>query len=153
MGELHLEIIVDRLRHEFQVEAEVGQPQVVYKETLTRPAEGEGRHVLQTGGHGLYGHVKIRVLPGEPGTGFFFENEIFGAIPEMFIKPIEEGVREALTHGILSGNPIDDVRVELYDGSYHDTDSTEMAFKTAAMMALRDAAKTAEPLLLEPVMR
>jgi elongation factor G len=154
MGELHLEIIVDRLRREFNVEASVGKPQVAYKETLTRPADGEMKYAKQTGGRGQYGHVKIHVYPGEPGTGYLFENEIVGgAIPKEFIKPVDEGIKEALTRGVLAGYPIDDVRVELYDGSFHDVDSSEMAFKIAGSMAFQDAAKKARPVLLEPVMR
>jgi elongation factor G len=154
MGELHLEIIVDRLKREFNVEATVGKPQVAYKETLTRPADGEMKYAKQTGGRGQYGHAKIHVYPGEPGTGYIFENEIVGgAIPKEFIKPIDEGIREALTRGVLAGYPIDDVRVELYDGSYHDVDSSEMAFKIAGSMAFQDAAKKAKPVLLEPIMR
>ncbi len=154
MGELHLEIIVDRLKREFNVEATVGKPQVAYKETLTRAADGEGRYVKQTGGRGQYGHAKIHLYPGEPGTGYIFENEIVGgSIPREFIKPIDEGIKEALTRGVLAGYPIDDVRIELYDGSYHDVDSSEMAFKIAGSMAFQDAAKRAKPVLLEPVMR
>jgi elongation factor G len=154
MGELHLEIIVDRLKREFNVEATVGKPQVAYKETLTRPANGEGRYVKQTGGRGQYGHAKIHLFPGEPGTGYIFENEVVGgSIPKEFIKPIDEGIKEALTRGVLAGYPIDDVRIELYDGSYHDVDSSEMAFKIAGSMAFQDAAKRAKPVLLEPVMR
>jgi elongation factor G len=154
MGELHLEIIVDRLKREFNVEASVGKPQVAYKETLTRASEGEGRYVRQTGGRGQYGHAKIRLFPGEPGTGYIFENEIVGgAIPREFIKPIDEGIKEALTRGVLAGYPVDDVRIELYDGSFHDVDSSEMAFKIAGSMAFQDAAKRAKPVLLEPIMR
>ena len=154
MGELHLEIIVDRLKREFSVEATVGKPQVAYKETLTRPADGEMKYAKQTGGRGQYGHCKIHLYPGEPGTGYVFENEIVGgAIPKEFIKPIDEGIREALTRGVLAGYPIDDVRIELYDGSYHDVDSSEMAFKIAGSMAFQDAAKKARPVLLEPMMR
>jgi elongation factor G len=154
MGELHLEIIVDRLKREFNVEAAVGKPQVAYKETLTRQAEGEGRYVRQTGGRGQYGHAKIRLFPGEPGTGYIFENEIVGgSIPKEFIKPIDEGIKEALTRGVLAGYPVDDVKIELYDGSFHDVDSSEMAFKIAGSMAFQDAAKKAKPVLLEPVMR
>jgi elongation factor G len=154
MGELHLEIIVDRLKREFNVEATVGKPQVAYKETLTRPADGEMKYAKQTGGRGQYGHVKIHLYPGEPGTGYIFENEIVGgAIPKEFIKPIDEGIKEALTRGVLAGYPIDDVRIELYDGSYHDVDSSEMAFKIAGSMAFQDAAKKAKPVLLEPMMR
>ncbi|HET9262433.1 MAG TPA: elongation factor G [Vicinamibacterales bacterium] len=154
MGELHLEIIVDRLKREFNVEASVGRPQVAYKETLTRPADGEMKYAKQTGGRGQYGHAKIHVYPGEPGSGYVFENKITGGtIPREFIKPVDEGIKEALTRGVLAGYPIDDVRVELYDGSYHDVDSSEMAFKIAGSMAFQDAAKKAKPVLLEPVMR
>jgi len=154
MGELHLEIIVDRLKREFNVEASVGKPQVAYKETLTRPADGEMKYAKQTGGRGQYGHVKIHLFPGEPGSGYVFENEIVGAaIPKEFIKPVDEGIKEALTRGVLAGYPIDDVRIELYDGSYHDVDSSEMAFKIAGSMAFQDAAKKAKPVLLEPIMR
>jgi elongation factor G len=154
MGELHLEIIVDRLKREFSVEASVGKPQVAYKETLTRPADGEMKYAKQTGGRGQYGHVKIHLFPGEPGTGFTFENEITGgSIPREYIKPVEEGIKEALTRGVLAGYPIDDVRIELYDGSYHEVDSSEMAFKIAGSLAFQDAAKKAKPVLLEPVMR
>jgi elongation factor G len=154
MGELHLEIIVDRLKREFGVEASVGKPQVAYKETLTRPADGEMKYAKQTGGRGQYGHAKIHLFPGEPGTGYIFENEIVGGtIPKEYIKPIDEGIKEALTRGVLAGYPIDDVRIVLYDGSYHDVDSSEMAFKIAGSMAFQDAAKKAKPVLLEPVMR
>jgi elongation factor G len=154
MGELHLDIIVDRLKREFNVEATVGKPQVAYKETLTRPADGEMKYAKQTGGRGQYGHVKIHLYPGEPGTGYVFENEIVGgSIPKEFIKPVDEGIKEALTRGVLAGYPIDDVRIELYDGSYHDVDSSEMAFKIAGSMAFQDAAKKARPVLLEPIMR
>jgi elongation factor G len=154
MGELHLEIIVDRLKREFNVEASVGRPQVAYKETLTRPADGEMKYAKQTGGRGQFGHVKIHLYPGEPGTGYVFENEVTqGSIPKEFIKPIDEGIKEALTRGVLAGYPVDDVRIELYDGSYHEVDSSEMAFKIAGSMAFQDAAKRAKPVLLEPVMR
>jgi elongation factor G len=154
MGELHLEIIVDRLKREFSVEASVGAPQVAYKETVTRPAEGEGRYVKQTGGRGQYGHAKIRLLPRKPGEGYLFENNIVGGtIPKEYIKPIDQGIREAMTTGVLAGYPIDDVLIDLYDGSFHDVDSNEMAFKIAGSMAFKDAAKRAHPILLEPVMR
>ncbi|HKE85492.1 MAG TPA: elongation factor G [Vicinamibacterales bacterium] len=154
MGELHLEIIVDRLKREFSVDASVGKPQVAYKETLTRAADGDGRYVRQTGGRGQYGHAKIHLYPVEPGTGYVFENKIVGgAIPKEFIKPIDEGIKEALTRGILAGYPVDDVKIELYDGSFHDVDSSEMAFKIAGSLAFQDAAKKAKPVLLEPVMR
>jgi elongation factor G len=154
MGELHLEIIVDRLEREFNVEASVGAPQVAYKETLTRKADGEGRYIKQTGGRGQYGHAKIHVRPRQPGEGFEFVNSIVGGVvPREYIKPIEEGIKEALTTGVLAGYPVDDVGVELYDGSYHDVDSNEMAFKIAGSMAFKDAAHRAGPVLLEPVMR
>ena len=154
MGELHLEIIVDRLRREFGVAATVGRPQVAYRETLTRPAEAEGRHVKQTGGRGQYGHVKLSVVPGRSGDGFVFENRIFGgAIPKEFIPSVEAGVREAVTTGILAGYPIEDVTVTLLDGSSHDVDSSEVAFKIAGSMAFREAARRAGPVLLEPIMK
>ena len=154
MGELHLEIIVDRLKREFGVEASVGKPQVAYKETLTAPAEGHGRFIRQTGGRGQFGEAKIRLIPLPPGTGYQFENDITGgSIPKEYIKPIDQGIQEALTRGILAGYPIDDVRIELYDGSYHEVDSSEMAFKIAGSMAFQDAAKKAKPVLMEPIMR
>jgi len=154
MGELHLEIIVDRLKREFNVEASVGRPQVAYKETLTRPADGEMKYAKQTGGRGQYGHAKIHLYPGEPGSGYVFENKITGgSIPREYIKPVDEGIKEALTRGVLAGYPVDDVRIELYDGSYHDVDSSEMAFKIAGSLAFQDAAKKAKPVLLEPMMR
>jgi elongation factor G len=154
MGELHLEIIVDRLFREFNVAASVGKPQVAYKETLTRAAEGVGRYIKQTGGRGQYGHAEIRLTPRQPGEGFEFENGIVGGvIPREYIKPIEEGIKEAMTTGVLAGYPVDDVKVELVHGSYHDVDSNEMAFKIAGSMAFKDAAQKAKPVLLEPVMR
>jgi elongation factor G len=154
MGELHLDIIVDRLKREFNVDSSAGRPQVAYKETLTRPADGEMKYAKQTGGRGQYGHVKIHLFPGEPGSGFVFENEITGgAIPREYIKPVEEGIREALTRGVLAGYPVDDVRIVLYDGTYHEVDSSEMAFKIAGSMAFQDAAKKAKAVLLEPMMR
>jgi elongation factor G len=154
VGELQLEIIVDRLSRVFKVEATLGRLQVAYKEMLTQAADGNGRYVHQAFGRGQYGHAKIHVLPGEPGTGYVFENGLIGdAIPNQFIKPIDEGIQEARTRGVLAGYPIDDVRIELYDGSYHNVDSTEMAFKIAGSMAFQDAAKKASPVLIEPVMR
>ena len=154
MGELHLEIIVDRLKREFGVEASVGKPQVAYKETLTVAADGHGRFIRQTGGRGQFGECKIRLIPLPPGTGYQFENDIKGgSIPKEYIKPIDQGIQEALTRGILAGYPIDDVRIELYDGSYHEVDSSEMAFKIAGSMAFQDAAKKAKPVLMEPIMR
>jgi elongation factor G len=154
MGELHLEIIVDRLKREFSVDASVGRPQVAYKETITRPAEAEGKWIRQTGGRGQYGHAKIRIMPRKPGEGYEFVNKIVGgSIPKEYIKPIDEGIREAMTTGVLAGYPVDDVAVELYDGSYHDVDSSEMAFKFAGSIAFKEAAHRAKPVLLEPVMR
>ena len=154
MGELHLDIIVDRLQREFGVGASVGRPQVAYKETLTRSAKGEGRYVKQSGGRGQYGHAKIRLEPREAGDGFEFVNEIVGGkIPREFIKPVEEGIRGAMSAGVLAGYPIDDVSVVLYDGSFHNVDSSEMAFKVAGSMAFKDASKHANPVLLEPIMR
>ena len=154
MGELHLEIIVDRLQREFGVEATVGRPQVAYREALTKAAEADGRYVKQTGGRGQYGHVKLRVEPGQPGDGFAFKNEIFGgAVPKEFVGAIEDGVREASTTGVLAGYAIEDVSVTLTDGSSHDVDSSEVAFKIAGSMAFRAAARQASPVLMEPVMK
>jgi len=153
MGELHLEIIVERLKREFGVEAHVGKPQVAYKETIRKAAKGVGRHIKQTGGHGQYGVCSIEIEPA-PGQGFVFENDISGGtIPKEFIKPIESGIREALQRGVLAGYPMVDVKARLYDGSYHDVDSSEMAFKIAGSLAFQDAAKKAQPVLLEPVMK
>jgi elongation factor G len=152
MGELHLEIIVDRMMREFGVGANVGKPQVAYRETIRKNSEGEGRHVKQTGGHGQYGHVKIKVEP-LPGGGFEFVDDITGGrVPREFIKPTEMGIREALEGGILAGFPMSDVKVTLYDGSYHDVDSSEMAFKVAGSLAIKEAVKRAKPVLLEPIM-
>ncbi|MCA9730024.1 MAG: elongation factor G, partial [Candidatus Eisenbacteria bacterium] len=152
MGELHLEIIVDRLTREFNVQANVGKPQVAYKETITVEADGDGRFVRQTGGRGQYGHAKIRLRPTTE-ADFVFNNKIVGGvIPREFIKPIEQGIREALESGPLAGYPISGVEVELYDGSFHDVDSSEIAFKIAGSMAFQDASKKAKPVLLEPVM-
>jgi elongation factor G len=154
MGELHLEVLVDRLSREFGVEASVGRPQVAYKETLTQAAQGEGRYIRQTGGHGQYGHAKLRVQPRKPGEGFEFLNEIVGgAIPREYIKPVEEGIKEAMSAGVLAGYPVDDVSVTLYDGSYHEVDSSEMAFKIAGSMGFKEAARHANPILLEPIMK
>jgi elongation factor G len=153
MGELHLEIIVDRLKREFSVEAHVGKPQVAYKETIRRKSKGEGKWVKQTGGRGQYGHCRIEIEPA-PGEGYVFENNIVGgSIPKEYIKPVEEGIREALARGVLAGYPAVDIRVGLYDGSYHEVDSSEMAFKLAGSIAFQDAAKRAEPVLLEPIMK
>ena len=154
MGELHLEIIVDRLRREFKVVANVGRPQVAYRETVRQPVEKvEGRFVRQTGGRGQYGHVVINVTPGDAGSGFVFENRIVGGtIPREFIASVEAGIRDALDSGTLAGYPIIDLAVELVDGSYHDVDSSEMAFKIAGSMALKEAVRKARPVLLEPIM-
>jgi len=153
MGELHLEIIVDRMMREFGVAANVGKPQVAYRETIRKKAEAEGRQVKQTGGKGQYAVVKIRVEPLPSGTGFEFVNEIFGgAIPKEYIAPAEAGMREALERGIMAGFPMSDVRAILYDGSYHDVDSSEMAFKLAGSYAIKEAARRASPVLLEPIM-
>ncbi len=153
MGELHLEIIVDRLVREFKVEAAVGRPQVSYRETIKREAQGEGRFVRQTGGHGQYGHAKIRIAPLTDGTEYEFSNDIVGGtIPREYIKPVDQGIREALQHGVIAGFPMIGVGVSLYDGSYHDVDSSEMAFKVAGSMAFKDAAGKADPVLLEPLM-
>ena len=154
MGELHLEIIVDRLLREFKVEANVGRPQVSYKETITGTADVDHKYAKQSGGHGQYGHVKIRVYPREPGAGFEFKNSIVGgAIPKEYIGPVEEGIRSAMEAGPVAGYQVVDVGVELYDGSYHEVDSSEMAFKVAASMAFREAAQKAGAVLLEPIFK
>ena len=154
MGELHLEIIVDRLLREFKVEANVGKPQVSYKETITSEADVDHKYAKQSGGRGQYGHVKIKVYPREPGEGFEFKNSIVGgAIPKEYIPKIEEGIKEAMQTGPVAGYQVVDVGVELYDGSYHEVDSSEMAFKIAASMAFREAAKKAKPVLLEPIFK
>ena len=154
MGELHLEIIVDRLMREFKVDANVGRPQVAYRETIGKPAEKiQGRFVRQTGGSGQYGDVVINLLPQEPGAGYEFADKIVGGkIPKEYIKPVDEGIHEAMNSGILAGYPVVDVKVELIDGSYHDVDSSERAFKIAGSMAFKEAMKRAKPKLLEPVM-
>ena len=154
MGELHLEIIVDRLLREFKVEANVGKPQVSYKETITTTADVDHKYAKQSGGRGQYGHVKIRIYPRDPGEGFEFKNAIVGgAIPKEYIPKIEEGIKEAMETGPLAGYQVVDVGVELYDGSYHEVDSSEMAFKIAASMAFREAVKKAKPVLLEPIFK
>ncbi|MEX0934208.1 MAG: elongation factor G, partial [Candidatus Saccharimonadales bacterium] len=155
MGELHLDIIVDRMKREFKVEADVGKPQVAYREAITKAAINvEAKFIRQTGGRGQYGHVIIDVEPRERGEGFAFENAIVGgSIPKEYIKPVEEGIKEALVSGIIAGYPVVDVGVKLHDGSYHDVDSSEVAFKIAGSMAIQDAVKRAGPVLLEPVMR
>ena len=154
MGELHLDIIVDRLLREFKVEANIGNPQVSYREGIKKAAEGEAKYARQSGGRGQYGHAKIRIEPAEPGEGFVFENAIVGgAIPKEFIGPTQQGIEEALQSGIVGGYEVLDVKVTLYDGSYHEVDSSEMAFKIAGSMAVRDALAKADPVLLEPMMK
>jgi elongation factor G len=153
MGELHLEIIVDRLLREFKVSANVGRPQVAYKETIKEMAKADGKFIRQTGGRGQYGHVFIEIEPLEPGKGFEFENKIIGGtIPREYIPAVEKGIKEAADGGILAGYPVVDVKARLYDGSYHEVDSSEMAFKIAGSMAFKEAAKNAKPILLEPIM-
>ncbi|MBI5641997.1 MAG: elongation factor G [Deltaproteobacteria bacterium] len=153
MGELHLEIIVDRMLREFKVEASVGKPQVAYKETITRKAKAEGKYIRQTGGRGQYGHVYIEIEPGEKGKNFEFVNKVVGgSIPKEYINPVENGIKEATETGTLAGYPVVDVKITLYDGSYHDVDSSEMAFKIAGSMAFKEAVKSAGPILLEPIM-
>jgi elongation factor G len=153
MGELHLEIIVDRLRREFNVEANVGKPQVAYRETVRSKSQAEGKYIRQTGGRGQYGHVWLEVEPQEPGKGFEFVSKIVGgAVPREYIPAVEKGIREALENGVLAGYPMVDMKVTLTDGSYHDVDSSEMAFKIAASMGFKQAVRQANPVLLEPIM-
>jgi elongation factor G len=153
MDELQLEMIVDRLQREFNVEATFAKPQVAYREALTKQAEGEGRYVRQVEGYYHYAHAKIRLLPAKAGTGYVFESQVGSDIlPEEFVGSIDAGIKEALTRGVLAGYPIDDVRVELYDGSFHEVDSSGMAFKIAGSMRFQDAAKRAGPVVLEPIM-
>lgn len=154
MGELHLEIIVDRMMREFKVEANVGNPQVAYREAITKSVSGEGKYIKQSGGRGQYGHVCVELHPQPAGTGFVFENKIVGgAIPREYIPAIEKGLQEATETGCLAGYPVEDIKCVLYDGSYHDVDSNEMAFKIAASMAFKDLAKKAGPVILEPIMK
>jgi elongation factor G len=154
MGELHLEIIVDRMKREFAVEANVGAPQVSYRETIRTKVEQEGKFVRQSGGRGQYGHVYLRLEPQEPGTGYEFANEIVGGVvPKEYIPAVDKGVREAMTSGVLAGFPMVDIKVALYDGSYHEVDSSEMAFKIAGSMCFKEAARKAKPVLLEPIMK
>ncbi|MDZ4224610.1 MAG: elongation factor G, partial [bacterium] len=153
MGELHLEIIVDRLLREFKVAASVGKPQVAYKETIGKTVEIEGKYIRQTGGRGQYGHVWLRLEPQERGKGFEFLDEVVGgSVPREFIQPVRKGIVEALERGVLAGYPLVDLKAALFDGSYHDVDSSEMAFKIAGSMALKDGAKKAGLVLLEPIM-
>ena len=154
MGELHLEIIVDRMKREFKVEANVGRPQVAYKETIRQTAEAEGKYIRQSGGRGQYGHVWLRAEPQERGKGFEFDNAIRGGVvPQEFIPPIEKGVKEGLDRGVVAGFPMVDLKITLYDGSYHEVDSSEIAFKIAASMATQEVCKRAKPVLLEPIMK
>lgn len=154
MGELHLDIIVDRMKREFGVDATVGKPQVAYRETIRKEVEAEGKFIRQTGGHGQYGHCWLRLEPQEPGTGFSFENKIVGGvIPKEFIGPVQAGVEAAMEDGVVAGYPMVDIKVTVYDGSYHDVDSSEMAFKVAGSMAFKAGAKKADPVLLEPYMK
>ena len=154
MGELHLEIIVDRLLREFKVDAHVGKPQVAYKETISASTKAEGKFIRQSGGRGQYGHCWIELEPAEPGTGYEFINKIVGGvIPKEYISPVDNGIREAMENGVLAGYPLIDIRATLYDGSYHEVDSSEMAFKIAGSLALKKAAEKAQPVLLEPVMK
>lgn len=153
MGELHLEIIIDRMKREFKVEANVGKPQVAYKETITKKVTAEGKFVRQSGGRGQYGHVVIEMEPNEKGKGFEFENAIVGGVvPKEYIKPTEQGIIEAMRNGVLAGYPVEDVKVKLFDGSFHPVDSSEMAFKIAGSIAFKEGAKKAGPILLEPIM-
>jgi elongation factor G len=153
MGELHLEIIVDRMMREFKVEAEVGAPQVSYRETIKKPVEAEGKFVRQSGGRGQYGHVVFKLTPREPGSGFEFINSIVGgAVPREYIGAVEKGAEAQLENGVIAGFPMVDVSVELIDGSYHDVDSNEMAFSIAAGMGIKNGCAEANPVLLEPIM-
>jgi elongation factor G len=154
MGELHLEIIVDRMKREFNVEANVGKPQVAYRETIRNAVEQEGKYVKQSGGKGQYGHVWIKLEPREPGSGYEFVNAIVGgAIPKEFVGPVDKGIQEQMVNGVIAGFPVVDVKVTLFDGSYHDVDSNEMSFKIAGSMAFKEGAKKARPVLLEPIMK
>jgi len=154
MGELHLEVLVDRMKREFKVEANIGRPQVAYKETITAQAEAEGKYIRQSGGRGQYGHVLLRVEPKERGEGFEFVNEIKGGIiPQEFIPAVEKGVKEALEKGVIAHFQMVDVLVALFHGSYHEVDSSEAAFKIAGSIAFQEAAKRAKPIILEPIMK
>ena len=154
MGELHLEIIVDRMLREFKVDCTVGKPQVAYRETIRKTVKSEGKFVRQSGGRGQYGHCWLEISPLDPGQGFVFENKVVGgAIPREYINPIEAGVKEAMDTGVSAGYPIVDVKVTVYDGSYHDVDSSEMAFKIAASMGFKEGCRKANPVILEPYMK
>ena len=154
MGELHLDIIADRLKREFKVECQVGKPQVAYKETIRKAVKSVGLFKRQSGGRGQYGHAVVELEPLEPGTGFIFESKIVGGVvPKEYIGPIENGIREAMQNGILAGYEMVDVKATLVDGSYHEVDSSEMAFKIAGSMAFKEGAAKAQPVLLEPIMK
>lgn len=154
MGELHLEIIVDRMQREFNIAANVGKPRVAYRETIRKVVEQEGKYIRQTGGRGQYGHVWLRIEPKEPGSGFEFVNEIIGGVvPKEYIPAIEKGVREQMENGIIAGYPVVDIRVAIFNGSYHDVDSSEMAFKIAGSICFKEGAAKANPVLLEPIMK
>jgi elongation factor G len=154
MGELHLDIIVDRMKREFKVEANIGKPQVAYRETIRKSIKIEGKFVRQSGGRGQYGHVWLELSPQEPGQGYEFENAIVGgSIPREYINPVDQGIREAMTNGVLAGYPVVDLKAKLYDGSFHDVDSSEMAFKIAGSMALQEGVRKGDPALLEPIMK
>ncbi len=154
MGELHLDIIVDRMKREFKVDANVGNPQVAYRETIKQTVEQEGKFIKQSGGKGQYGHVKIKIEPMEQGFGYEFVNEITGGvIPKEYIGPVDKGIQEQMESGVLAGYPLVDCKVTLFDGSFHDVDSSEMAFKVAGSMAFREGARAASPVLLEPIMK
>jgi elongation factor G len=154
MGELHLEVIVERMLREFRVGANVGKPQVAYKETITLPVRAEGRFIRQSGGRGQYGHVWIELYPGERGSGFEFVNRVQGGvIPKEYIPHVESGIKESMESGVLAGYPLVDLKATLYDGSFHEVDSSEMAFKIAASIALKDGVRRAKPIILEPVMK
>jgi len=155
MGELHLEIIVDRMKREFNVDAAIGEPQVAYRETIRKDGvEAEGKFIRQTGGRGQYGHVWLRLSQNEQGKGFEFINSIKGGVvPSEYITPVRKGVEEALNNGVIAGYPVVDVKVELYDGSYHDVDSSELAFGIAGSMAVQAGVKSANPVILEPIMK
>src|SRR5690554_5238534 len=154
MGELHLEVIVDRLLREFKVEANVGKPQVAYRETIRKAVKAEGRFVRQSGGRGQYGHVWLEIEPLEPGSGYEFVNKIVGGVvPREYIGPVDQGIQDAMVSGVLGGYPVVDVRATLYDGSYHEVDSSEMAFKIAGSIAFKEAMNKANPVLMEPTMK
>jgi elongation factor G len=154
MGELHLDIIVDRMKREFNVEANVGKPQVAYRETIRKPVKQEGKFVRQSGGKGQYGHVVLEIIPQEQGKGYEFENAIVGGvIPKEYIPAVDKGIQEAMANGVMAGYPIVDVKIRLIDGSYHDVDSSEMAFKIAGSMGFKEGFNKASPVLLEPIMK